>query len=134
MGYKGSYTVRLDLADLADGQKAGLACMGGDIFCLGLRQASEGRELYFEKNGEALASRALEASEVWLRLSFDVEGGNNDFCFLYSLDGKRFERFGEPFAGHNGYWNGVRPALYSYNTEQSAGTAWFRDFVYAEEK
>ena len=134
MGYKGTYTVRMDLSDLAEGQKAGLACMGGDIFCLGLRQASEGRELYFEKDGGVLAVRALEASKLWLRLSFDVEGENNDFFFLYSLDGKRFERFGDSFSGQNGFWNGVRPALFSYNTEQDGGTAWFRDFVYAEEK
>ena len=133
MGYKGSYTVRLDLADMAEGQKAGLACMGGSNYCLGIRQAPGGRELYFEKEGEVLGALALEASEVWLCLSFDVEDGKNDFCFLYSLDGKRFERFGEPFAGQNGYWNGVRPALFSYNTAQSAGTAWFRDFVYLQE-
>lgn len=133
MGYQGSYTVRLDMRDLADGQRAGLACMGGDNYCFGIRQTSGSRNLYFEKEGTVLDSLALAASEIWLRLSFDVNAGEGGFSFLYSLDGKRFERFGEAFTAHNGYWKGARPALYSYNTLKRGGTARFRDFVYAEE-
>jgi len=63
-------------------------------------------------------------------LSFDVTDGKNDFSFLYSLDGKRVRHFGDPFAAHNGFWKGARVALFSYNTEKDAGTAWFRDFQY----
>ena len=134
MGYKGAYTVRMDLADLADGQKAGLACMGGSNYCMGVRQVSGNRELYLEKDGTVLDSLALKSADLWLRLSFDVEAPEEGFSFLYSLDGKRFEPFGEAFAAHNGFWKGARPALYSYNTEQRGGTAWFRDFVFTEEK
>ena len=134
MGYRGAYTVRVDLTDLAVGQKAGLACMGRNNYCIGIRQSSGGREIFVEKDGEVLDSRHLKASKVWLRLSFDAEAREGGFSFLYSLDGKNFERFGEAFAAHNGFWKGARPALYSFNTEQRAGTAWFRDFRYVEEK
>ena len=134
MGYKGAYTVRMDLSDLDDGQKAGLACMGGSNYCMGVRQVSGNRELYMEKDGTVLDSLALKAADLWLRLSFDAESPEEGFSFLYSLDGKRFEPFGEAFAAHNGFWKGARPALYSYNTERRGGTAWFRDFVYTEEK
>lgn len=134
MGYQGSYTVRVDLTDLADGQLAGLACMGRNNYCIGIRQVSDRRELYFEKDGEVLGSQALKTAVVWLRLSYDAEVREGGFSFLYSLDGKRFEPFGEAFAAHNGFWKGARPALYSYNTEQRGGTAWFRDFVFTEKK
>ena len=134
MGYRGSYTVRLDLKDLADGQRAGLACMGGSNYCLGIRQDSGNRELYVEKDGEILDSLALEVSAVWLRLSFDAEAPEGGFAFLYSRDGERFDRFGDTFSARNGYWKGARPALYSYNTERKGGTAWFQDFVYVEEQ
>lgn len=134
MGYKGSYTVRMDLSDLADGQKAGLACMGRENFCLGVRQTSGERELYFEKEGRTVDSLALKASRVWLRLCFDVQAPEDGFTFQYSRDGKRFERFGKPFPAHNGFWNGVRPALYSYNTGEDGGTAWFRNFEYTDTK
>ena len=134
MGYRGTYTVGMDLSDLSDGQRAGLACMGASNYCVGIRQVSGQRELFLEKDGAVLDSLSLKAEEVWLRLSFDAEAREGGFSFLYSLDGKRFDRFGEAFAARNGYWNGARPALFSYNTERKGGTAWFRDFVYVEEK
>ena len=134
MGYQGSYTVRVDLTDLADGQLAGLACMGRNNYCIGIRQVSGRRELYYEKDGEVLESLAMQPATVWLRLSFDAETPEGGFSFQYSLDGKRFAPFGEAFAAHNGFWKGARPALYSYNTEQRGGTAWFRDFVFTEKK
>ena len=129
MGYTGSYTVRLGLADLADGQKAGLACMGRNNYCAGVHQTSAGRELFVEKDGEILASNAFSAKKLWLRLTFDATTPDG-FAFAYSLDGKHFEPLGEAFSAHNGFWKGARVALYSYNESRTAGTAWFRDFVY----
>ena len=134
MCYRGTYSVRVDLTDLADGQLAGLACMGRNNYCIGIRQVSGRRELYFEKDGEVLGSQALKTAVVWLRLSYDAEVREGGFSFLYSLDGKHFEPFGEAFAAHNGFWKGARPALYSYNTDNRGGTAWFRDFVFTEKK
>jgi hypothetical protein len=108
--------------------------MGRNNYCIGIHQATGHRELFVEKDGVVLDSRTLKAAKVWLRLSFDAEAPEAGFSFQYSLDGKRFEPFGEAFAAHNGFWKGARPALYSYNTEQRGGTAWFRDFVFTEEK
>ena len=127
-------SVKLRMPDdlvLADGQKAGLACMGRDNYYIGVHRTTEGRELFLEKDGEILASeKLLKAKKIWFCLSFDVTDGNNEFFFLYSRDGKRFLRFGDAFAAHNGFWKGARVALYSYNTERNNGTASFRDFKY----
>ena len=134
MGYRGTYTVRMDLADLADGQKAGLACMGRENFCLGVHRGPDGRELFFEQNGEILTSEnLLKAKKLWLRLSFDANAGEDGFAFSYSLNGKHFLPFGDAFAAHNGFWKGARVALFSYNTLSDGGTAWFRDFRYTED-
>ena len=129
MGYTGAYTVRMDLGDLSEGQKAGLACMGRDNYYAGVYQAPAGRELFVEKDGENLASTPLEGGKLWLRLTFDANAPDG-FAFSFSLDGKRFEPLGDAFAAHNGYWKGARVALYSYNESCSGGTAWFRDFVF----
>ena len=129
MGYTGSYTVRLDLAGLADGQKAGLACMGRNNFLAGVRQTPDGRELFVEKDGEILASKPLEGKKIWFRLTFDANAPDG-FAFWFSPDGKRFEALGDAFQAHNGFWKGARVALYSYNESLSGGTAWFRDFVF----
>ena len=133
MGNKGTYSVRMDLKDLADGQKAGLACMGRDNYCIGVRQTPDGRELFLEKDGEMLASeKLLKAKTLWLRLSFDVTDGKNEFRFLYGPDGMGFHPFGDTFAAHNGFWKGARVALFSYNTGDGGGTAWFRNFQFHE--
>lgn len=132
MGYRGTYTVLLDLEDVAEGQKAGLACMGKEFFYIGVWQKEDGREIFFEKDGEVLLSQAFDASKVRLRLSFDANAENDGFSFSYSVDGKRFQQFGEPFSAHFGYWKGARVALYSYNTVSPGGTALFRNFKYME--
>ena len=134
MGYQGSYTVRMDLGDLSDGQKAGLACMGRENFCIGVHRTPEGQELFFEKDGLVLDSlKVMKVKKLWFRLSFDVTSGEDGFRFLYSRNGKDFLPFGKAFAAHNGFWKGPRIALYSYNTGHSGGTAWFRDFRFAED-
>jgi len=131
MGYQGTYRVRLDLKDLAEGQKAGLACMGRNNYYVGVHRTADGRELFLEKDGEVLETmNLLKAKKIWLYLYFDVSEGNNKFLFLYCLDGETPKYIGDTFAAHNGFWKGARVALYSYNTEKDAGTAWFRDFKY----
>jgi hypothetical protein len=59
--------------------------------------------------------------------------GNNTLLF-YSLDGKTYNRLGETcqLSGYN-YWKAVRPALFSYNTKKSAGTALFDWFHYTHD-
>ena len=128
MGFKGSYTVCLDMSLFAEGQKAGLACMGKENYCIGVRQGTAGRELYFEKDGEILATERIDASKLWLRLSFDAEDFKDSFAFSYSLGGRRFIPFGEAFTAQFGFWKGARPALFSYNELADGGTALFRDF------
>ena len=107
-----------------------MACIGKEFFCIGVRQTPEGKELFYEKNGEVLAAQALDASKIWLRLSFDAEAQDEGFSFSYSRDGKHFQPLGAPFAAHFGYWKGARVALYSYNTDRPSGTAWFRNFKF----
>ena len=132
MGYHGSYTVLMDLDDLADGQKAGLACMGAENFCIGVSLTQGRQALFFEKEGEILDTTPLKANKIWLRLCFDVNAGTDGFYFSFSSDGKTFQRFGNAFTARNGFWKGARPALFSYNTIAPAGTAWFRKFEFQD--
>ncbi|MBQ9892632.1 MAG: beta-xylosidase, partial [Bacteroidales bacterium] len=128
MGFAGSYTVSVDLSDISNGQYAGMACMGSDNFTAGLRKTGSGTFLCFEKDGEVLASAPFESSKLWLRLTFDIN--DKVFGFSYSKDGKDFLPLGETFEARFGYWKGARVALFSYNDDTDAGTAWFDDFTY----
>ena len=124
MGFRGSYTVRLDLSEMADGQFAGLACMGKENFRAGVSQMNGSKVLFAGHLGE----RKYNGDALWLRLSFDAR--DNVFQFAWSPDGKQYSDIGDPFEAHFGFWKGARVALYSYNTQAAAGTALFDDFTY----
>ena len=138
MGFRGSYTVRLDLTEMADGQWAGLACMGKENNTLSARPGGDGRWMLTHSFGDQLISSVIlraGTDRVWLRLSFDIR--DNFFQFSYSEDGAKFESppFVE-FPMHFGFWKGARVALFSYSnpseesTPAPAGTALFDDFTY----
>ena len=132
MGFSGSYTVCLDLKHLAEGQHAGMACMGSDNYTAGIRLENGSTTLSLEKEGEILASTAFDKSKIWLRMTFEDEA--KVFGFSYSKDGKDFIPIGESFENHFGNWKGARPALFSYNEKAAEGTAFFSDFVYRLDK
>ena len=130
MGFRGSYTVRLCLSEMADGQFAGLACMGRENVRAGIFSLNGCKVLFAGHLGE----RKYEGDAIWLRLSFDIR--DNVFQFAWSADGKEFSNIGDPFEAHFGFWKGARVALYSYCTPNEeatpapAGTALFDDFTY----
>ncbi|MBR4756460.1 MAG: hypothetical protein IK076_05915, partial [Bacteroidales bacterium] len=88
-----------------------------------------GMVLYTEEGEEDKETTAYGSGEVFLRLTFDSQ--SNVFGFSYSTDGREFKSFGSDFQMHFGFWKGVRPGLFSYNTEGAGGTALFDDFVFA---
>ena len=140
MGFRGSYTVRLDLTEMADRQFAGLACMGKENVELSVR-TKPGRKLLISGMKEESAE-VFEGDSVWLRLGFDIR--DNVFQFAWSTDGVHFTDIGDPFEAHFGFWKGARVALFSYHPtipsedssdsryddRQPAGTALFDDFTY----
>ena len=132
MGFMGSYTTTLDCSSMAEGQFAGLACMGGKNTCFGVMATAEGKFIYMEDEDGLRTVAPLESDKVWIRLKFD--SNVNIFTFVYSTDGVEYLPSGELFMAKFGHWKGARPALFSYNTESDAGTAYFDDFIYILEK
>ncbi|MBQ9819923.1 MAG: beta-xylosidase, partial [Bacteroidales bacterium] len=132
MGFAGTYTVKLDASEMADGQFAGLACMGRVNYQAGVLMEDGVRHLCLASDAGESARIELPGGEVWLRLSFDIP--DNAFRFWYSTDGRRFSPWGEVFPAQFGFWKGARPALFSFNRNAAAGTARFDDFVYVRQK
>ena len=124
MGFKGSYTVCLDLTEMAEGQSAGLACMGKENFRAGICMVNGCKVLSAGPSGE----QKFNGDTIWIRLSFNAR--DNAFQFAWSAEGERFSDIGDPFEAHFGFWKGARVAIYSYNTLSNAGTALFDDFIY----
>ena len=128
MGFRGEYTTVLDCTSIAEGQFAGLACMGRQNFCAGVFVKDGQKALSLEIGDNIQKMAGLSSDKVWLRVTFDVV--ENIFRFYYSTDGKEFSTLGGPFGMRFGFWKGARVALFSYNAETSSGTAFFDDFIF----
>ena len=132
MGFEGYYTTCLDCSALAEGQYAGLACMGKDNQCVGVLVKDGMKYITLDDEDGMRDVSPVNAEKVWLRLKFD--SNSNIFVFSYSTDGNEFLPAGQIFTAWFGFWKGARPALFSYNTIGSAGTALFDDFIYQLDK
>lgn len=124
MGYRGDFTVRLDVSALKDGDCAGLACMGKLNHQAGVRKEDGKLSIYVGDDEENLLSTLpLRGKVVYLRLSLD--GLRNAYAFSFSTNGKDFAPIGESFGMRFDHWKGVRPALFCYNTRGGGGKAMF---------
>jgi beta-xylosidase len=123
-------TVELDVSGLQRGDTAGLALLNLPYAWLGARRGAAGSEIvWFDQTRGETRSIPLAATRLWLRVhcDFDAEQG----AFSYSLDGERFQPFGDPLTlvFQLKTFQGVRFTLFDYASGSgSGGYADFRRF------
>ena len=130
LGYESEVTVELDFAQMADGGRAGLACLGREMRSLGLVRAGGALHLCLS-DGRATETElevALRGRKVWLRLRLDIP--SLTYRFSYSVDGRKFVEAGEPFFVDYGFWKGARWGIYHYNTSSDGGAVHFPSAQY----
>ena len=124
MGYLGEFTVKMDFSDFIDGNHAGLACMGNTNHQIGVRKVNGKVQIYMGNDSEnIMISEPINGKIVYLRLYLD--GISQNYSFAYSVDNKTFTPLGNSFEVNFGYWKGIRPALFCYNTEAKGGKVHF---------
>ena len=132
MGFTGTITVKLETADLAEGQHSGLAFLGSDEFIIGVRKVDGSTEVYRENGSDeeytADGSAPYGAEAIWLRCTYDTASGTG--AMSYSSDGKDFTVLGGNVKPSYGWWKGPRPGIFSYNTVENAGEGVFDEFEY----
>jgi len=115
---KGAVTVKVDISGMKPGQQAGFCHHSGQFILLGIRVDDDGRKkMIFNKNGKVTEGPAIGKDVIYYRTQND---GNQAF-YEYSLDGERFERFGEPFRLEFGRWRGDRLGFYCWNDKRPTG-------------
>ncbi|MBR9919378.1 MAG: glycosyl hydrolase 43 family protein [Bacteroidetes bacterium] len=106
-------TAKVDFQHHYDGERVGLVVMGRDYSYLGMKQIAGRLFLYqavcpdADKGGtqSSVDMIPLSQGQVYLRVNV-AEGG---LCtFAYSLDGRSFTDFGEPFQAREGKWIGAK--------------------------
>ena len=115
---RGTATARVDLRGMAPGQEAGLNRHSGQYHLLSVVAGADGsRRLKFDANGKVTLGPAVEGDVITLRTVNDGPEAH----FAYSLDGKRFTRFGSTFTIRFGRWRGDRIGLHCWNSREPAG-------------
>jgi beta-xylosidase len=115
-------TVELDAAGLEVGDTAGLALLNAPYAWIGLVKNLEGLTVQmFDQTNRKLTSQPAKTARVWLRVAcnFDTETA----VFSWSADGRDFAAPGDAFtmAFQLTTFQGVRLALFNYNTEGKPG-------------
>jgi len=139
-------TVELDTTGMVAGDNAGLALLSSPYAGIGVVKTAEGTTLQVfqgsgggRRGGGAAPSNAPTLgptnppSHLWLRVHCNFD--NDDAIFSWSADGKKFTPLGKPFrmTFQLTTFQGVRPALFNFNTTgQPGGYADFDNYVVAE--
>lgn len=127
-------TVLLDLSGLQEGDFAGNGIMGRMMYQFGVRKKNnsfwlEMRQAYRDEGEEVVDSLELKAlSKIYLRTETTKEGATR---FHYSLDGRKYHRFGPE--GVSNFWGflGIRHALCCYNVVKGSPCG-YADFDFFE--
>lgn len=111
--------IKLDVRGMADGQKAGICHFAPPSYS-SLGMASDGmtRKLEFNLKGVITVGEIVKSNDLWLKLTWGLDGKSQ---YSYSLDGKNFLPFGEPYQMTWGSYRGDRIGIYSYNNQSDEG-------------
>jgi beta-xylosidase len=120
--------IKLDLAGMADGQKAGLCHFSSPHYsALGVNQTGATRTLEFSIEGKVTAGPVLTGGNVWLKSTWGLDGQSH---YAYSLDGKTYAGFGDSYQLRWASYRGDRIGIYSYNNQADAGCVDVDSFHY----
>ena len=142
-------TVELDSSGLTNGDNAGLALLSTPYAWIGVAKTAEGTTLQLllgtgggrrgpggataPTNHPPVIGQANPPSHVWLRVHCDFD--KDTAIFSWSADGKEFTPLGNPFTPtfQLTTFQGVRPALFNFNTSgQPGGYADFDNYTSEE--
>lgn len=123
----GTAEAKFDISNMAAGQRAGFVRYGGVYHLLGIVVDDAGvRNLFFMDNfaKEETLGTEISGDELFVRTS----NTGNQAYYEYSLDGKKYERFGPEFTIQFGKWTGDRLGFFCWNEKQEKGSIdvdWF---------
>ena len=143
-----SATTKLTFSPMYKGERAGLVVMGMDYATIGIENGENGLVLTqnsclkADKSAAETNHASVDFKQSTVFLKVDIKQSRNKnkegilqptgtCTFSYSLDGKKFIPFGEPFIAREGLWIGAKVGLYcirpkAINDSGYADVDWFR--------
>lgn len=111
-------TIKVDVSQMTDGQKAGLCHMSSKSSALGIVQKNGKRYLEYRYNDHSTLGQELIQSYIWLQSRWGLDGKSQ---YYYSLNGDTFHPFGEPYQMVWGNYRGDRIGIYTFNDQKEEG-------------
>lgn len=128
MGYEGVSTTEINCSGLANGQRAGLSCVGNKYNAIGVERVNDQNYIYVEFDGVSRRITAVSSETLWFRVTLDAN--YNEHQFYYSLDNNDYIACEDAYELRSSDWKGARVGIYSYNTLDNTGEAYFNWFTY----
>ncbi|KAL3296340.1 xylosidase/glycosyl hydrolase [Colletotrichum asianum] len=143
----GTGTVHLDVANMADGDRAGLAALRDQSSLIGIERSGDAYVIILmggidmnsdwttASTGTVVQRQSLTLSgskEVYLSMKADIRpGGAGNVVFSYSTDGQTFTTLGSSFALHNDwqFFMGYRYGIFNYATKALGGSVRVASFT-----
>ncbi len=111
-------TIKLDLSGMVEGQESGLVHFAKTYCSLGVLQSRGARIVTRNQNGERHTGAVIPGHILFLRSVWGFDGKSQ---FSYSVDGRRFHAFGEPYDLSWGSYRGDRVGIFTVNPNANAG-------------
>ena len=111
-------TIKMDASKMEEGQTAGLCHYARTYAYIGICYIDGKTKIVLNENGESKTKEINSAKDIWLRSKWSLDGINK---FSYSIDGKNFYDFGNPFQFTWGDYRGTRVGLFSFNNMEEKG-------------
>jgi beta-xylosidase len=126
-------TTKLNVGQLATGEKAGLVVLGGNYSFIGIERTAAAARL-IKVSGDDHENDAEEGTVSWSNdlVILRVKVTLGPSCeFSYSVDGRNFATLGKPLAARAAGWSGARVGLFCSAPENAENTGhfdvdWFR--------
>lgn len=128
MGYFGEASTEINCSKLAEGQRAGLFCLGNRYNAIGVERNNGENYVYVEFDGNAEQIIKITGETIYFKAF--MNGNSNEHQLYYSLDNSEYIPCKEAYSLGSGDWKGARVGLFSYNTKENAGEADFNWFEY----
>ncbi|MEW9534678.1 hypothetical protein, partial [Microbispora sp. NPDC049125] len=137
LGPSSTATVQMDISQMKDGDRAGLAMLRDSSAWIGVKHDGTANRLVMVNGltmdgnwnttgtGTEAASANLSGTRLWLRVNADIRpGSGRQARFSYSTDGVNFTGLGPAFTMGNAwqFFMGYRYAIFNYATKSLGGS------------
>ena len=122
-------TTRMEVANMKDGDMAGLALFQDPYAFIAVRQTNGSKEIIMVNDGKTIDSVRMNNKMIYLRTI--ASNNNSKALFEYSFDNKTFRRLGNEFSMrfNLSVFTGNKFCLFNYATRSAGGYVdfdWFR--------